>query len=174
MQAVKFWLTFVGALLLALIVIGFGWQRSSLPVIEGTFAVDGPSDTIIIARDANGVPHIDAASENDLSFGLGYVHAQDRLWQMEMNRRIGNGRVAEVLGQAGVGFDKYFRTLGFTLRAETALASLPPEIVENLEQYAAGVNAYVTGHRGALPPEFNLIALLRSHGDHATRWCGKK
>ncbi len=159
MQTVKFWLTFVGALLFALIVIGFGWQRSSLPVIDGSFVINGPGDTIIIARDQHGVPHIDGASDNDLSFGLGYVHAQDRLWQMEMNRRIGNGRVAEVLGQAGLGFDKYFRTLGFTLRAETALASLPPEIVKNLEQYAAGVNAYVSVHKGALPPEFNLTGV---------------
>lgn len=159
MHAVKFWLTFIGALLIAVLLIGFGWLRSSLPPTNGTYEVAGTSDTIIIARDGNGVPHIDATSENDLAFGLGYAHAQDRLWQMEMNRRIGNGRVAEVLGEAGIGFDKYFRTLGFTLRAETALAALPPEIVEGLEQYAAGVNAYVSEHNGALPPEFHLTGV---------------
>lgn len=154
MHAVKFWLTFIGALLVTFFVIGFGWLKSSLPPTSGTFVVEGPNDTIVIARDKNGVPHIDAASENDLAFGLGYAHAQDRLWQMEMNRRIGNGRVAEVLGEAGIGFDKYFRTLGFTLRAETALAALAPDVVEGLEQYAAGVNAYVAERDGALPPEF--------------------
>ncbi len=159
MQTLKFWLIFVGALLVTFVAIGFGWLKSSLPPTSGAYEVAGASDTITVARDSNGVPHIDAASENDLAFGLGYAHAQDRLWQMEMNRRIGNGRVAEVLGEAGVGFDKYFRTLGFTLRAETALAALPPEIVEGLEHYAAGVNAYVSERRGALPPEFHLTGI---------------
>lgn len=159
MHALKFWSIFIGSLLIAFVAIGFGWLKSSLPEIDGELVLVGPEDSIIIARDENGVPHIEAASENDLAFGLGYAHAQDRLWQMEMNRRIGSGRVAEILGQAGIGFDKYFRTLGFTLRAETALAALPPEIVENLQKYADGVNAFVASHPGALPPEFTLTGV---------------
>jgi penicillin amidase len=75
---------------------------------------------------------------------------------MEMNRRIGHGRVAEVLGEAGLGFDRYFRTLGFTHKAESALANLPGNVVRNLEKYADGVNAFLKEHNGALPPEFLL------------------
>lgn len=159
MKTLKFWLIFIGTLVVAFLVIGFGWLKSSLPTIDGEVVIAGPDAEIVIARDQHGVPHIDAASENDLAFGLGYAHAQDRLWQMEMNRRIGSGRVADVLGEAGVGFDKYFRTLGFKLRAETALAALPPEIVEGLQKYADGVNAFVANHTGALPPEFTLTGV---------------
>lgn len=159
MKPLKFWLAFVGILLAGFIAIGFGWLRSSLPVIDGTVVLAGPSDTIVIARDPHGVPHVSAANEQDLAFGLGYAHAQDRLWQMEMNRRIGAGRVSEILGANGLGIDKYFRTLGFTSRAKTALAALPPDAVKTLEQYANGVNAFVSEHRGALPPEFILTGV---------------
>ncbi len=159
MKSWKFWLTSVGVILAAIVLIGFGWLKSSLPTIDGTVVVNGPQDSITIARDSRGVPHINAASENDLAFGLGYVHAQDRLWQMEMNRRIGTGRVAEVLGEPGLGFDRYFRTLGFTHRAETALAALPSYAVEILESYASGVNAFVANHQGALPPEFLITGV---------------
>ncbi len=159
MKSWKFWLIFAGVMMLAFVGIGYGWLKSSLPPVSGTFMVEGPGDTITIARDANGVPHIDAASENDLAFGLGYTHAQDRLWQMEMNRRIGSGRVAEVLGSSGLAFDRYFRTLGFTSRAKTALAALPADAVEMLEMYARGVNAYVSDHAGALPPEFVITGV---------------
>ncbi len=110
------------------------------------------------------MPHIAAASDNDLYFGMGFVHAQDRLWQMEMNRRIGHGRVAEVLGEAGLGFDKYFRTLGFTEAAESALKHVDDETRTALEAYAAGVNAYIDSHKGAWPPEFVLT------GTTPTRW----
>lgn len=159
MKPWKFWLSFVAVVLLAFVAIGIGWLRSSLPQLDGTLQINGPESTITIARDGHGVPHIDAASENDLAFGLGFVHSQDRLWQMEMNRRIGSGRVSEVLGNAGLGFDRFFRTLGFTHRAKSALAALPRETVDTLESYAAGVNAFLDSHRGALPPEFVLTGV---------------
>ena len=79
---------------------GFLWMRGSLPVIDGERAVSGLAAPVEIVRDRHGVPHVLAASEEDALFALGYVHAQDRLWQMEMNRRIGAGRLAEVLGPA--------------------------------------------------------------------------
>ncbi|WP_262695511.1 penicillin acylase family protein [Kordiimonas aquimaris] len=159
MRTIKFWLIFIGSLLLTFAIIAFGWMKSSLPEIDGTFYLDGPSAEIIVARDQRGVPHIDAANEQDLAFAAGYVHAQDRLWQMEMNRRIGHGRVAEVLGEAGLGFDRYFRTLGFTHRAQSALDHLPADVTDNLEKYADGVNAYLNEHKGALPPEFLLTGI---------------
>lgn len=159
MRTIKFWVIFIGALLFTFIILSFGWIKSSLPETNGIVTLVGPSQEITIARDANGVPHINAAGADDLAFASGYVHAQDRLWQMEMNRRIGHGRVAEVLGEAGLGFDRYFRTLGFTHRAQSALDNLPAEVVHNLEQYAAGVNAFLEQHRGALPPEFILTGV---------------
>ena len=152
-------MTFVGALLLAFLVITFGWMRSSLPQVDGTIALNGPQEKITIARDSRGVPHINASSELDLAFGMGFVHAQDRLWQMEMNRRIGSGRVSEVLGEAGLGFDRYFRTLGFTHKAQSALEALPQDTVALLQAYANGVNSFVANHSGALPPEFVLTGV---------------
>ena len=159
MKSWKFWFTCIGALLFVLTAITYGWLRSSLPQAEGTIALDGPQEQITIARDSRGVPHIDAASEMDLAFGMGFVHAQDRLWQMEMNRRIGSGRVAEVLGEAGLGFDRYFRTLGFTHRARSALQALPQDTIALLQAYANGVNSFVANHTGALPPEFVLTGI---------------
>lgn len=159
MKSWKFWLTFVGALLFAFVTISIGWMRSSLPQTDGTIALKGPQDTITIARDSRGIPHIDASSEMDLAFAMGFAHAQDRLWQMEMNRRIGSGRVSEVLGEAGLGFDRYFRILGFTHRAQSALDALPEEATKLLEAYAKGVNAFVANHPGALPPEFVLTGI---------------
>lgn len=159
MKPLKFWLSFVTLVLFAFVAIGYGWLTSSVPQLEGTIEVNGPGATVTIARDEHGVPHIDAASENDLAFGLGFAHAQDRLWQMEMNRRIGSGRVSEVLGEAGLGLDRFFRTLGFTHRARSALAALPDETVIALNSYADGVNAFLDSHRGALPPEFVLTGV---------------
>lgn len=159
MKKLKFALVAISAVIVCFLLIGFGWLRSSLPVVSGEIRLSGISDTVVIARDEHGVPHIDAANDDDLAFATGYAHAQDRLWQMEMNRRIGHGRVAEVLGEQGLGFDRYFRTLGFTRRAQTALDALPADVISNLEAYAAGVNSFLRDRRGALPPEFILTGV---------------
>ena len=76
--------------------------RSSLPQMDGAVVIAGASAPIEISREANGSPHIQAANEADAYFGLGFAHAQDRLWQMEMNRRIAAGRTAEILGEKAV------------------------------------------------------------------------
>lgn len=154
MRGFKFWLLAVVGLLGITMLIGFGWLRSSLPQLDGTITLTGPKNEITVARDAHGIPHIGAADEDDLFFAMGFVHAQDRLWQMEVNRRIGAGRVAEILGESGIGFDRYFRTLGFADRAASAWEKLDDRTREVLEIYADGVNAYLKTHTGALPPEF--------------------
>ncbi len=79
---------------------GYLWLRGALPQTSGTIRVKGPTAPIEIVRDADAVPHIRAGNETDALFGLGYVHAQDRLWQMEFQRRVGNGRLSEILGEA--------------------------------------------------------------------------
>ncbi|WP_417451229.1 penicillin acylase family protein [Kordiimonas sp.] len=163
MRALKFWSLVVGSLVVLTALLGTAWLRSSLPQTDGTLELKGLSAPITIARHAHGIPHIGATSDNDLYFGMGYVHAQDRLWQMEMNRRIGHGRVSEVLGEAGLGFDKYFRTLGFTEAAESALEKLDDETRASLQAYAAGVNAFIDSHKGAWPPEFILTGTTPTH-----------
>lgn len=152
----KFWSVVLFSLLGASLLIGFGWLRSSLPQTDGTLYLSGPSAPITIARDEHGIPHISAATDHDLFFAMGFVHAQDRLWQMEMSRRAGKGRLAEILGATAVDIDKYFRTLGFADRAASAWELLDEETRASLQVYADGVNAFLQTRKGALPPEFIL------------------
>lgn len=156
MKVFKFWFSVIVFMLIATAAIGYGWLRSSLPQLDGTIELASADGTITIARDERGIPHISADNEKALFYAMGFVHAQDRLWQMEMNRRIGHGRVAEILGESGLGFDKYFRTLGFSSFARSAYEALDADTKDSLHQYAAGVNAFLEAHRGALPPEFIL------------------
>ena len=135
---------------------GVGWLLSSLPDIDGRVVVAGPGAPIEILRDANGIPHIFAGSETDAYFGLGYVHAQDRLWQMEMMRRLGAGRLSEVVGAAGLRADRFMRVLGFSRLVDIQYARLAPDVRAALDAYTAGVNAWLDGRSGALPPEFVL------------------
>src|SRR6266852_8215183 len=100
------------------------WLRNSLPQTSGTLVLVGPVAEIRITRDDVGVPHIAAASDRDASFALGFVHAQDRLFQMDMMRRLGAGRLSEVLGEATFGTDRTIRTLGLYRAAESQLGGL--------------------------------------------------
>ncbi len=144
--------------LILLVGIGlFFYVRSSLPKTEGEVHVRGLSNTITITRDRNGVPHIEGTSLADVSFALGFVHAQDRLWQMEMNRRIGAGRLSEVLGSAALSKDKFLRTVGFYRAAKQTYNHLSDETKTLFKSYTAGVNAQLEAHEGALPPEFLIL-----------------
>jgi len=87
------------------------YLRRSLPQIDGTATVAGISAPVEIIRDADAIPHIFAATRLDGLYGLGYAHAQDRLWQMEFQRRIGFGRLSEVLGAATLPQDRFLRTV---------------------------------------------------------------
>ncbi|HZW14373.1 MAG TPA: penicillin acylase family protein [Noviherbaspirillum sp.] len=133
------------------------WYRSaSQPQIDGTVRLAGIAASIDIVRDAEGVPHIYAKSADDAYFALGFVHAQDRLWQLELNRRIPAGTMAEILGPGALDADRFLRTLGVRRNAEKILAHLSPETRASLEAYARGVNAYLANRKGPLPPEFIL------------------
>jgi penicillin amidase len=154
-------LRLVGIFLSGLILIaaaGFVYLRQSLPAWEGEIELPGLGAPVEILRDRYGVPHIFARSERDAHFALGFVHAQDRLWQMDMNRRIGAGRLAEALGSGGLETDRFLRTVGVRRAAQANLAHLDEATREHLEAYAAGVNAFV-GMRPVLPPEFFLTHL---------------
>src|SRR5438034_11251128 len=104
----------------------YGYARQSLPTIEGSIAVAGASAPIEIVRDRDAVPHIFAKSKNDALFGLGYAHAQDRLWQMEFQRRIGHGRLSEIFGIPTIHQDRFLRTVGFGRAARAAWNRTPP------------------------------------------------
>ncbi len=131
------------------------WYRSaSQPQISGKLTLAGPAAAIDIVRDANGIPHIYAQSASDAYFALGFVHAQDRLWQMELNRRIPAGRMAEILGPTALGTDRFLRSLGVRRNAEAILGNLSADTRAVLDAYAKGVNAYLANRKSPLPPEF--------------------
>ena len=138
---------------------GLAWFRTSLPQISGSVTLPGIDRPVKIVRDANAVPHIFAESQTDAYFALGYVHAQDRLWQMEFTRCLGAGRLAEVLGGPALKIDRYLRTLGLYRLAESNYDLLPSEIRDAFDAYAKGVNAWMKSHSGALPPEFLLLGI---------------
>jgi penicillin amidase len=132
------------------------YLRQSLPRTEGVVKLQSLSAAVDVLRDAHGIPHIFAASIEDAHFALGFVHAQDRLWQMEMNRRIGAGRLAEVLGPGALETDRLLRTLGVRRAAEANLKHYDAESRRLLDAYSAGVNAFLAGDP-VLPPEFWIL-----------------
>ena len=139
-----------------LLLAGFYFYlRQSLPQTKGEIRLAGLAAPVEILRDRYGIPHIFAASLADASFALGYVHAQDRLWQMEMSRRIASGRLAEIVGAGALETDRFLRTLGVRRSAEANLRTLDAETRQLLDAYAAGVNAFLASEP-VLPPEFWL------------------
>ena len=135
----------------------FFWLRGSLPEIDGVRALPGLAAPVEVIRDEHGVPHILAESEEDALFALGFVHAQDRMWQMEMNRRIGAGRLSEVVGSAALGTDRLLRVLGLHRRAKASLEHLSQKSRRSIDAYVAGVNAWLETRDGPLPPEFVIL-----------------
>lgn len=154
--------TFRGLLILILLIVlfatgSFFWLRESVPDLTARYELTGLEKPATVVRDKNGVPHIYAETETDAYFALGFVHAQDRLFQMVMQRRIGQGRLSELIGSMGLRADRFMRTLGLYRLATESLDKLKPETRRGLEAYAAGVNAYIAARRELLPPEFNLL-----------------
>src|SRR5687767_1779062 len=126
---------------------------------QGTaIAVDGVKDSVIVRRDSRSIPYIEAKKDTDLYFAQGYVTASDRLWQMDLLRRVARGETAEIFGATTVEEDKRWRRFGFAGVAQESLAHLSPELRAALESYAAGVNAYIaTLDDKSLPVEFRIL-----------------
>ncbi|MEM8530061.1 MAG: penicillin acylase family protein, partial [Chloroflexota bacterium] len=162
MQGVLKWLRW-GLVCLTILVVVIGsssyfWLRQALPEVSGSVQVDGISAPIEIIRNQDGMVHIQAQSETDALFGLGYVHAQDRLWQMEFQRRIGYGRLSEVLGEGALETDMFLRTLGVARAAQNAWEATPPEERVTTEAYIKGVNAFIqSADNNVLPIEFIIL-----------------
>jgi penicillin G amidase len=149
--------------LLVLVVLaagaGYLFVRSSLPQTDGTLALAGLTAPVKITRDANGVPTIVAANDHDADFALGFVHAQDRLFAMDLMRRFGAGRLSEWFGGRALSYDQTMRTLGLYRAAERQYAVLSPPVRATIDAYTAGVNAFLASRHGALPPEYYLLRI---------------
>lgn len=133
------------------------WLRTSLPQLEGDRLVDTGSAPVVIARDAHGVPHIRAESLNDAYMAVGFLHAQDRLFQMESMRRAARGRMSELVGGMALSIDKRMRTFGLGKLADADIGRQPLPVRVALQAYTDGVNAFLKTRSGALPPEFLLL-----------------
>lgn len=157
----KKWIIRIGVILMGLILISIGlvyvWFeysiRRSLPQISGQVLLSGIEAEVEIIRDSYGVPHIYAQNESDLYFALGYAMTQDRLWQMEFQRRLGQGRLAEIFGEELMEVDRYFRlmTAGLTHQLSS------DEFDFILNSFSNGVNAYLATHSDRLPIEFKIL-----------------
>jgi penicillin amidase len=139
------------------VLLGVDTNAQSASQLQASTHIDAWSGRVRIRRDSHGVPNIEAKTADDALFGLGYAHAQDRLWQMEYQKRLGAGRLAEILGADGLPADRLFRTLGLRRSATLAWKTMPPAERKALEAYSAGVNAFIATHRHKLPIEFQIL-----------------
>jgi penicillin G amidase len=149
---------FVFIPLLVLAIAGYTYLRRSLPAADGSSIKAGVSQPVSITRDEHGVVMINAKTDRDAFFAMGFAHAQDRLWQLELNRRIAAGRLSEIFGSKTVRQDALMRALGLYSSAEASWSKLSPEAQASLSAYAAGINAWL-GQNHVLPPEFLALGV---------------
>lgn len=155
----------IGWLLLAIAVLAAGaatfYYQTKKPKYDQQITLDGIQQDIEVLYDDNGIPHIYAQSEADAYFALGYCHAKDRLFQMEMLRRLSQGQLSELVGKVALDVDKYFRTMSFRQHGERAIRELYSDpsdpIVQAANAYLRGINFFQT--TGTLPIEFDLLGI---------------
>jgi penicillin G amidase len=143
-------------LVVVLVVVGVGvgslaWLTGrALPQTSGTLEVPGLVSSVTVIRDLAGIAHIRASNVHDLFMAQGFVHAQERMWQMEVWRHISAGRLSEMFGESQLDVDRFVRTLGWRQAAERDLAAVTPEARTMLDAYAQGVNAWLDQERDSL------------------------
>ena len=152
---VSLWI--LGFLVILVGAIGWWFIYRPLPQLEGSISLPGLQQQVTVDRDGWGVPHIRAASPEDAAEAQGYVMAQDRLWQLDLLRRVARGQLSEILGERTLQIDKDFRTLGLGHVADREATTLEPEPRKILEAYARGVNQFIEQHQSTLPLEFSLL-----------------
>ena len=158
-RAQSFWrITLFSALALitVLVIIVATYLLSAHTELSGKRVIQGLNEAVSIQFDTNEIPHIKAKNPSDALFALGYLHASERSWQMEINRRLAAGRLSEILGEETVKIDRFMRTLGIKRAAENQLERYPIEAKRLLQAYADGVNAGNTNLGWALPLEYFL------------------
>jgi penicillin amidase len=134
--------------------------QRSFPQTSGTLELDGLSAEVTVQRDAQGIPTITADTTDDLFFAEGFVHAQDRFFEMDFRRHVTAGRVAEMFGESQAGTDAFLRTLGWRAVAEAEVAAMDETTLGYYEAYADGVNAYLASRSGAeLSLEYAVIGM---------------
>jgi penicillin amidase len=149
-----------GLLFVILLVLGVAaWWLfvRPLPQIDGVVSVPGLHGNVTVERDTWGIPHVRAGSLADMAEAQGYVMAQDRLWQMDLLRRVARGQLSEIVGGLAVPVDKHFRRLRFGPAAERDVTLLDEESRAAMEAYARGVNSFIAQHQKNLPLEFTLL-----------------
>ena len=135
--------------------------RRSFPQVNGEVRISGLQAPVDIYRDEEGIPHIYAANTHDLFFAQGYVHAQDRFWQMDFNRQVGSGRLAEMFGEETLDTDRFLRTLGWARVVHQEIEQMDPENLAVMQAYADGVNAYIEGRPdSSLSLEHTVLGLI--------------
>lgn len=159
-RAARWLLNGLIGLIVLFVVIGsslYLWLITSKPQTGGTLALPGLHAKASVTRDVFHVPHIVAADRHDAFFALGYVQAEDRLFQMDLLRRYGEGRTAELAGRSTLGSDRFMRTIGLYRSAEEELAAVSPSTREALAAFAAGVNAYIARRPGGAQPFYYFV-----------------
>lgn len=146
-------------LIVAVALAGIWFVRRPWPQVSGVIHAVGLQAPVEVIRDRWAMPHIFAQNPHDLFFSQGYVHAQDRMWQLEFTRRIGNGSLCEILGPDAIEIDRLTRTLGMRRVAEADWAEMKGEDREALTAYAEGINSFLSANRGRLALEFRIFGV---------------
>src|SRR5919197_2122462 len=149
----------VVVMVLGAIVTQRGWPQTS-----GTITLTGLHEPAEVIREGYGILQITAEDPHDLFMAQGYAHAQERMWQMELSRRIGAGRLSELFGASTLDKDRYIRTLGWRAAAQRDLEAMSDETRAILDAYADGVNAWIDQHNGRLSTPFVVAGLLSGSG----------
>lgn len=171
-----FW-KFLGILLVIILtlavvagVLGFWTVTRSFPQTSGTISIAGLKSAVQVQRDEAGIPQITASNTHDLFLAEGYVHAQDRFWEMDFRRHVTAGRLSELFGKSQIGTDEFIRTLGWRRVAEQEVKRLDPTTLSYYQAYADGVNAYLKNHKGAdISLEYAVLG-LQTPGYSPEKW----
>jgi len=151
--------------LFLLSIAGYFYLQGKSPIREGEIRLEGLLEKVTVSYDRHGIPHLSAKSDSDLYRAFGYVHAQDRLFQMELTRRLSQGKLSEILGEELIGVDRLFRTLGIghfsNLWIKKIKQRAKPQMINVMQSYLDGVNAFVDS--GTTPIEFDLIGIPKHH-----------
>lgn len=156
-------LALIVILILGAVIYVYTAIDDSFPQTDGEIVLDGLDGPVDIYRDQAGIPHIYASTEHDLFFAEGYIHAQDRFWQMDFQRHVGAGRLSEMMGSATLDTDLFLRSVGWERVARAEIELLDPASLAMLEAYADGVNTYLGDHQGTeVSLEYLFLGLLNS------------
>jgi len=163
-RLIQLLLVLVSLAIVVVIVLGAIATQRGWPQTSGTISLAGLDHPVQVVRDFYGILQITADDPHDLFMAQGYVHAQERMWQMEVSRRIGAGRLSELFGAGTLDKDRYIRTLGWRQAAQRDLDAMSDDTKAILSAYAEGVNAWIDQHDGRLSTPFVVAGLLSGSG----------